>query len=181
VSSREITYLPLAAAELARVGEIDRTERIDTLYVQEGSSLREIHGDFSAPTWTRDGRGEHSVEHQRAECERLLREGGSAVGAFAGDRLVGIGVVLPHLRLGIAQLAFLYVSDGLRGRGNGVALTSELERVAREAGDHSIVVSATPSRNTVDFYLGRGYEPMAEPLPELHELEPDDVHLQKAL
>jgi hypothetical protein len=33
----------------------------------------------------------------------------------------------------------------------------------------------------VRFYLGRGYEPMAEPLPELLEREPGDVHMQKWL
>ena len=79
----------------------------------------------------------------------------------------------------MAQLAYLYVSDGFRGQGIGVALTEELERVARRAGDRSIVVSAVPSQNTVDFYRRRGYEPMTEPLPELYELEPDDVHLEK--
>ncbi len=44
-----------------------------------------------------------------------------------------------------------------------------------------MVVSATPSLNTVRFYLQRGFEPTAEPLPELYELEPEDVHLQKRL
>jgi hypothetical protein len=33
----------------------------------------------------------------------------------------------------------------------------------------------------VQFYGRRGYEPMAEPLPELFELEPEDVHMQKPL
>jgi GNAT superfamily N-acetyltransferase len=178
---RAIEHRQLDRAELARVGEIDRTEQIDTLYLQEGGSLREVHGDFSAPAWSSEGHGEHSVAHQRDECERLLDAGGAAFGAFANDRLVGIGVVLPHLRPGVAQLAYLYVSNGSRGLGIGVALTAELERVAREAGSRSIVVSATPSRNTVEFYLARGFEPMVEPLPELHELEPVDVHLEKSL
>ena len=44
-----------------------------------------------------------------------------------------------------------------------------------------MVVSATPSENTVRFYLRRGYRPMAEPFPELFELEPDDIHLAKPL
>jgi hypothetical protein len=44
-----------------------------------------------------------------------------------------------------------------------------------------MVVSATPSANAVRFYLGRGYEPTAEPLAELYELEPEDVHMQKQL
>ena len=31
-----------------------------------------------------------------------------------------------------------------------------------------VVVSATPSQNTVRFYLGRGYAPLAHPLAELY-------------
>jgi hypothetical protein len=41
--------------------------------------------------------------------------------------------------------------------------------------------SATPSANTVRFYKGRGFELMAEPLPELFEREPEDVHMRKVL
>ena len=48
-------------------------------------------------------------------------------------------------------------------------------------GDTGIVVTATPSGNTVRFYLGRGYRPMAQPLPELLELEPEDIHVSKLL
>jgi hypothetical protein len=57
----------------------------------------------------------------------------------------------------------------------------ELERLARDLGDTELVVSATPSANTVRFYLRRGFEPMAEPLPELYEREPEDVHMRKRL
>ena len=44
-----------------------------------------------------------------------------------------------------------------------------------------MVVSATPSKSTVDFYLGRGFHVTAHPLAELLELEPHDVHMRKAL
>lgn len=181
MSSEEVAYGQLDVIDLERIGEIDRTERIRTGVLQHGDRLEEIEVEWDAPPWSADGESEHSVEHQRHECERLLRAGGAAIGAFDGGRLVGIGVVLPRLRPGIGQLAFLHVSDGYRARGIGVALTLELERVAREAGDVTIVVSATPSRNTVRFYLGRGYQPMQEPLPELLAREPEDVHLEKTL
>jgi len=49
------------------------------------------------------------------------------------------------------------------------------------AGDTQMVVSATPSVNTVRFYMGRGFRPTAEPLPELYALEPEDVHLSREL
>ena len=176
-----VAYRPLERCELSRVSEINRTERIETLYVQRGSALEAVAGDFSAPPWRSDGAGEHSVAYQVAECERYVDAGGAAIGAFEDDRLVGIGVVVPHIRPGVAQLAYMHVSDGHRGGGIGARLAAELERMARDAGDTAMVVSATPSENTVRFYCGRGYEPTATPLPELFELEPEDVHLVKCL
>jgi GNAT superfamily N-acetyltransferase len=88
---------------------------------------------------------------------------------------------VPHLRPGIAQLAFLHVSQAFRGRGIGRRLSNELDLIARDAGDTEMVVSATPSENTVRFYRRRGYQPMPNPMRELHELEPEDVHMSKAL
>jgi GNAT superfamily N-acetyltransferase len=176
-----IEYRRLELEDLALIRDIDRAERIDAVYVQRGTQLELRTGDFSAQAWDPAGVGEHSVAAQRAWLERWVTAGSVALGAFDGDRLVGIGVVTPHVRPDLAQLAYLYVSDGYRASGIGSRLTDELEWVAREAGDTAIVVSATPSLNTVRFYQRRGFEPMAEPLPELYEAEPDDVHMQKAL
>jgi len=71
--------------------------------------------------------------------------GGIARGAFSDGRLVGIGVVVLHMRPAIAQLAFLHVSQEFRAAGVGSRLAADLELVARRAGDREIVVSATPS------------------------------------
>jgi predicted N-acetyltransferase YhbS len=90
-------------------------------------------------------------------------------------------VVVPHLRPEIAQLAFLHVSEASRATGIGRRLSDELDLIARDGGHTGIVVSATPSENTVRFYINRGYELMAQALPELYELEPEDVHMRKAL
>ncbi len=169
----------IAPDELGRVGEIDRSERIDAVYVQHGARLELRSGDRSAPAWSPEGSGEHSVVGQRSALEGLAGAGAIVLGAFDGDRLVGIGAVVMELRPGVAQLAYLHVTSGHRARGIGGRLSAELEGIARMAGATAIVVSATPSLNTVRFYRRRGYEPMAEPLPELLELEPDDIHLEK--
>ena len=178
---RAIEVRHLDARELSRVREIERTERIDVLYVQHGTRLEERVGDFSSTNWDLEGSGEYSVAALLEMLEQRIELGATAVGAFAGDRLVGFGVVLPHIRPTTAQLVALYVSDGHRGRGIGGRVSDELERIAREAGDREMVVSATPSANTVHFYRGRGFTPSAEPLPELFELEPEDVHMHKPL
>ena len=80
-----------------------------------------------------------------------------------------------------AQLASLHVSRPFRAAGVGSRLSAELEMVARRAGDTEMVVSATPSENTVRFSLGHGYRPVARPLPELLALEPEDVHMGKPI
>jgi GNAT superfamily N-acetyltransferase len=170
----------LARTEPSRVVEIDRTERIDVVYEQRGTELVERRGNWSASAWDPDSHGEHSVEAQRHALEHYVDAGGIALGAMSGARLVGIGVVVPHLRPGIAQLAFLHVTKAFRAAGIGSRLCGALELIA-SAGDSEMVVSATPSENTVRFYLARGYEVMAEPLPELVELEPEDVHMKKVL
>jgi GNAT superfamily N-acetyltransferase len=171
----------LGRTELSRVAEIDRREHIDVLYDQHGTQLVARHGDWNASAWEADGHGEHSVAAQVHALEHYVDTGGIALGAFSSERLVGIAVVVPHLRPGIAQLAFLHVSALSRAAGIGSSLTEQLEQIARTAGDSDMVVSATPSENTVRFYLGRGFHPMAEPLAELFELEPEDVHMRKTL
>lgn len=171
----------LERTELSRVAEIDRTERIDVLYEQHGTELVARHGNWNSPTWDPDGHGEYSVEAQVHALQHYVDTGGIALGAFAEGRLVGIGAVVPHLRPGIAQLAYLHVSAPMRATGVGSRLSEQLEQIGRAAGDSDIVVSATPSENTVRFYLGRGFRPMTEPLAELFELEPEDVHMVKSL
>jgi GNAT superfamily N-acetyltransferase len=181
VSAEAIEYRQLRPAELSFVADIDRTEHIEAIYLQHGTHLELRAGAFSARSWDAEGAGEHSVAGQRAALERQVVAGAIPLGAFEGSRLVGIGLVTLHVRPATAQLAYLHVSHGYRALGIGGRLSDELERIAREAGDTSMVVSATPSVNTVRFYQARGFEPMAEPFPELYELEPEDVHLQKLL
>jgi GNAT superfamily N-acetyltransferase len=171
----------VAHNELSRVGEIDRTERIDVLFEQYGTELVSRRGTWNASAWDPDGRGEHSVAAQHQALVRYVDAGGIVRGAFSHGRLVGIGVVVPHLRPAMAQLAYLHVSREFRSTGIGSRLSVDLELIAQRAGDTEIVVTATPSENTVRFYLGRGYQPMQQPVPELFELEPDDIHMAKAI
>ncbi|MET0692344.1 MAG: GNAT family N-acetyltransferase [Propionibacteriaceae bacterium] len=176
-----VEFRRLARIELSRVAEIDRSERIDLIYEQRGTELEARPGNWNSPAWDVHGHGENSVAAHRRALEHYVDGGGIALGAFSNGQLVGIGVVVPHIRLGTAQLAFLHVSAAFRATGIGRRLSDELDQIAREAGDTEMVVSATPSANTVRFYLGRGYELMAQALPELYALEPEDVHLRKAL
>ena len=176
-----ITLRPLHPAELSRLGEIDRTECVESIYLQHGATLEESSQPFDVPPWSPTGDHAHSVPDQIGFCEWHVSRGATIFGAFDGERLVGIGLVTPRIRPGIAQLAYLHTSNGYRGRGVGRRLVAEMEEEAKRLGDWEIVVSATPSVNTVRFYMGCGFAPMAEPLVELYEKEPEDVHLSKQI
>lgn len=171
----------LGRDELVRVAEIDRTEHIDALYRQVGEVLVEHHGDWDSPGWAREDLGSHSVPAKLRELHGYVDQGGVALGALVDSCLVGIGVVVPDNRPGEAQLAFLHVSAPWRGRGVGSRLSENLDELARGAGALRMVVSATPSKNTVEFYMGRGFLPTAHPSDRLRDLEPDDIQMCKVL
>ena len=97
-----IEFKRLARVELSSVAEIDRTERIDLIYEQRGIELEERRGNWSSAAWDPHGHGEHSVAAQRHALEHYVDTGGIALGALSREQLVGIGVVLPHLRPEIA-------------------------------------------------------------------------------
>jgi hypothetical protein len=81
----EITYSRLVPADLERIGEINRTEQIDTLYAQHGDRLERRFGDFSASSAS-------AISPQAELHWECLRMGDSW----------GIGIVRPHIRPRIA-------------------------------------------------------------------------------
>ena len=173
------TLREMSADELARIAEIDRSERITQQYKWREGNL-ELHDvDIDAPRWGEPG--EHSVRYYVDSWRPLIEAGGVLLGAFDRDRLLGFAVYDPSRPRSGANLAVLHVSREYRGRGIGGMLTDAVVRLAREAGKPRLCVSATPTRGTVDFYRGRGFEPLAEPDAELFALEPDDIHLELRL
>jgi GNAT superfamily N-acetyltransferase len=75
-------------------------------------------------------------------------------------------------------MKFLHVSRSYRNSGVGRRLFELAKGIARERGASRLYVSATPSENTIRFYMGSGCAVSAEPDPELFALEPDDIHLE---
>jgi GNAT superfamily N-acetyltransferase len=164
----------LARDELGRIWTIDRSELIETTYRLEDGALVLRPDPFDVRGWSP---GE--VEHYAALHEACYDRGGTFVGAFDGDRLVGVAV-LDTLPLGAQrdqrQLTFLHVSRDHRGQGLGGRLFEEMRTLARVQGARYLYVSATSSENTVRFYQRRGCIVAPEPDPELLALEPEDIH-----
>ena len=172
----DISVRVLAPAELSRATELDVGEAGSTLFVQRGRDLSTIGREWARPSDPGD-----EMLHYVERWRWIAANGGAALGAFAGDRVVGIAVLRLELEPGVAQLDGLYVDRGHRRAGVGRALSDRAEALARASGAREIYVSATPTPPAVGFYRSRGFEPTDQPNANLLSLEPDDVHMRKAL
>jgi len=175
-----ISYRPLVADELHRIHEIDRTETVRVGYrVEDGELVREtVHWDV--PNWS-DETPEHNHERIIVGVGATLAAGGTAFGAFDGDRLVGLAAYRPRLTEIMAQLAQLHVSHSYRRCGIASCLLDAVIDLAVRDGARALYVSATPSGSAVGFYLAHGFALAERPHPELYALEPEDIHLIRAL
>jgi predicted N-acetyltransferase YhbS len=161
--------------EVELIWTIDRSEvHHHTYELREGQLVR-TPNYFEIPGWRPDAA--EKVTPVLLDC---FDRGGTFLGVFDAEALVGMGV-LESARVGRAgdqmQLAYLYVSRAYRGRGVGIQLFEAAVSCAREEGANALYVSATPTVNTVDFYLNRGCVLAPEPDPRLLAAEPDDIHL----
>lgn len=181
LGAEAVTVRRMAAEELPRLGEIDRSEHVTGEYVHRDGVLERRPADLRVATWAAAGEGSDDVPGRVAAWRPILERGGTLLGAFAGEALVGLAIYRPRLAEDMGNLAVLYVSRAHRRRGVASRLGDEVARLARRDGARRLYVSATPSDSAVGFYLGRGFEPVAEPDPELFALEPDDIHMVLAL
>jgi predicted N-acetyltransferase YhbS len=166
----------LERQEIGDIWSIDRAEVIDQVYHLEANDLvlkREHH----------DMQGWPPGEPER-DAPILLDcfdHGGTFYGAFAGETLIG-AAVLESRFIGREedqlQLKFLHVGRRHRQAGLGQTLFEKAVARARELGAHRLYISATPSENTVRFYLRRGCRVTDDVDDALFELESADIHLE---
>jgi predicted N-acetyltransferase YhbS len=166
----------LLREEVELVWDIDRSEVIDNIYRFENGVLvlRPEHHDVS-------GWPPGEAEKYTPILLDCFDRGGWFHGAFDREDLIG-AVVLENQRIGKSndqlQLKFLHVSNSYRNRGLGKQLFELAKAASREKGARRLYISATPSENTINFYLRLGCTVAGEPDPELFELEPEDIHLE---
>ncbi len=166
----------LSRDEIAQVWSIDRSEVSDSVYYLENGSLvlKSEHHDLK-------GWPPAEAEHYTPVLLECFDQGGWCYGHFDETRLVGAAILESRFigpRRNRLQLKFLHVSNAYRRRGVGGHLFGLAKAVAREKGAKQIYISATPSENTVNFYLRLGCRVTMQPDPELLALEPEDIHLE---
>ena len=162
--------------EIPLVWQIDRREVIENIYYMRDRKLVLVPEYFEAQGWPP---GE--AEHYTPILLNCFDRGGTFWGAFEDGNIVGTAILESKLigtKCDTLQLKFLHVSRGGRKQGLGTKLFNLAVEHARSLGANKLYISATPSENTVNFYMRLGCVLATEIDQELFALEPEDIHLE---
>ncbi|MBC2206679.1 GNAT family N-acetyltransferase [Listeria booriae] len=163
----------LARKELEKLKQIDRKELVEEVYYVRDHELRLVREFYDIDGWLESELG---LYVQRLQS--VFDGEGVIIGAFDNNVLVGIVSLEGYLIHGkTMKLDMLYVSHDYRKQGLGRRLVDIATQEATELGASELYISATPVRNTVDFYMRLGAELAMPPDAYLFELEPLDIHL----
>ncbi|NVZ68796.1 GNAT family N-acetyltransferase [Pseudomonas costantinii] len=170
----------LNESDIPLLATIDRTELVHECYRMEGGELVLYAAYHDMRGWP-----EGEAEQDAVALLACLKRGGWMLGVFEGPALVAAVVVDNRLihsqNLHMRQLKFLHVSHAARGMGLGGRLFALACEHGRQVAADALYVSATESRNTVDFYRRHGCLLLKQPDPQLYAQEPHDIHLYRPL
>jgi predicted N-acetyltransferase YhbS len=162
--------------EIDALWSIERAETVENVYRRGGAGLV-----LEPAHWDVLGWPPGEPERDTVILLDCFDRGGTFYGAFAAETLVGAAVIESRF-IGSArdqlQLKFLHVSRRHRASGIGRTLFERAVTRARELGARRLYISATPSENTVNFYLRRGCRVTDDVDAALFALEPEDIHLE---
>jgi predicted N-acetyltransferase YhbS len=166
----------LQRTEISLIWQIDRREIVQNIYVLKDGKLVLKPDYFDIQGWP-PGEAELYTPFL-LDC---FDRSGTFWGAFENDVLVGVAILeskfigTQHDSL---QLKFLHVSRDVRKQGLGSRLFHMAAEKAKTLGAKKLYISATPSENTINYYLRLGCILATEIDPELYALEPEDIHLE---
>lgn len=161
--------------DIEKLRELDRSEIVEQVYYYKKGNLIIKNELYDVPAWIPSDIESH-IKDLNAEYDH----GDYLFGAFDGEKLTGIAVLgFNFISSTKDQLVviFLHVDAKYRKQGIGTNLMNKLVYQARALGAKKLYISATPSKNTIDFYLHRGAYLTNELNSELFGLEPEDIHL----
>lgn len=173
---RGVVIRRLKRDEIRQIWSIDRREVIEKVYHLEDGGLVLKPEYYDMQGWPPGERDLYTPILY--DC---FDRGGTFYGAFQGSRLIGV-VVLESKFIGREgdqlQMKLLHISREYREKGLGRRLFEKAVAKARKLGAKRLYISATPSQNTVDFYLHMGCMVTEEVDEDLFKVEPEDIHLE---
>ena len=162
--------------EIEEIRIIDRSEIINQIYYYKNSKLILKNEYYNVTGWE-----PNNIERNINNLYELYDRGGSFLGLFQKERIVGV-IALECKFIGSnndqLQVVFLHIDNNYRKQGYGKILMNQTKERAKELGAKKLYISATPSKNTVDFYMHLGCKLTSEINADLFQLEPYDIHLE---
>ncbi len=174
----EVELVRLSSADAALFRSLDRSEVVDGRYRSiEGGLLLQDHSEII------DGWPPGLLDKYLPKWTAAAAAGCPLIGARLGGKVIGLALVNPQHRGTMAQLMSLYVDRSARRLGAAARLCRSTFELSSAAGATAIYVSSSPTRGTVGFYWAVGFRPAApdELDPDLHALEPNDIHMIRKL
>ncbi len=174
-----ISYRVLNIDELERVREINRSDFSNrTYFFKEGTLVLEelsfLHPGFNS----------RALKKIVIELSRGFKNGDIFIGAFDGTILIGISGLENKFRgkdNDLINFGPMWVSKAYRQLGFGKHLFEMVKDKAKDMGAKMLYISATPSKNTIDFYLSIGCRLTSDIDEELYKKEPYDIHMEYEL
>ena len=165
--------------DIRDIGNIDRSEIINQIYYHKNENLVLKKKYYNILGWD-----PKEIERNIKNLYDLYDRGGSFLGLFQEKRIVGV-IALECKFIGTnmdqLQVVFLHIDKNFRKQGYGKILMNQAKVRAKELGAKKLYISATPSKNTVDFYMHLGCKLASEINVDLFQLEPYDIHLEMIL
>lgn len=171
-----LNYRLLERSEIALLGEIDRKEIVNEVYYFRDNKLKIANEFYNIEGWNLK-----ELHEYIDRLEDIYDRNGTIYGAFDNKTIVGLGGALESKFIGRnndqLKLDMLYISNNYRKKGIGKNIVNLLSKKAKELNAKSMYVSATPFKNTVDFYFAMGAKLTNEINKDLYKLEPYDIHM----
>ena len=169
----------LRKEEIEKVRNIDRSEIVEQIYYFKDGQLI-LEDEFYHINGWDPSELEQSVKHLHDINDR----NGALLGAFDGDRLIAISALESEFigrKKDQLQLYFHHVDSHYKHSGIGGKLLKKIMVKAKKLGAKKLYISATPSKNTIEFYMHMGCRLASELNPKLYRMEPEDIHLELTL
>jgi len=166
----------LKREEIEKVRDVDRSEIVEEVYCFKEGQLTLKDAFYDIKGWN-PSELEENIKHLYDIYDR----NGTVIGAFDRARLIAVSALESEFigrEKDQLQLYFHHVDSHYRHKGIGGKLLTQVTEKAKKLGAKKLYISATPSKNTIDFYMHMGCRLASELNSKLYRLEPEDIHLE---
>ena len=174
----EITYRPLRLDEAARIREIDASQFVGRAWRDVNGVKRLVEINYQDPDFP------NGFENHLDAIRKTITSGGSALGAWQGERLIGFCTVNTEFygfKYKYVLLDQIFISLPNRSKGIGKQLFIRAAADAVKFGAEKLYICAGSSEETIAFYKALGCVEAIEINAELYEGDTRDIQLEYSL